>query len=96
MSGANRPTMNDTPVITTGTGTVKWFDASKGFGLVTPDTGMQRNLFVHINTVRSAGLAETLVVGQAVSYTLSTSRGRGLITELALKNPEPAQTNPGS
>jgi CspA family cold shock protein len=84
MSGsAVRPTRRDTPEVTTGTGTVKWFDAAKGFGFVTPAEGNERNLFVHVNTVRKAGLAETLAVGDTVSYSLSITRGRSVITEIA-------------
>jgi len=72
-----------TPVETTGTGTVKWFNASKGFGLVSPSNGSRQSLFVHINTVRAAGLADTLAVGHAVSYTVATANGRSTITTIA-------------
>jgi CspA family cold shock protein len=80
-----RPGRDDTPVVTQGTGTVKWFNADKGFGFVAPDDGSRRNLFVHVNTVRKAGLAETLSVGHAVSYTVTSTRGRDVITEIAPK-----------
>lgn len=72
-----------TPVVTTGSGTVKFFNASKGFGLVTPSDNSHTNLFVHVNTVRTAGLEATLAVGQSVSYTVTTANGRSTITTIA-------------
>jgi CspA family cold shock protein len=57
------------------TGRVKWFNAEKGFGFVACDDG-QRDVFVHISTLRSAGL-ETLSEGQAVQLrVLETPKGR--------------------
>ena len=72
-----------TPVVTTGSGTVKFFNASKGFGLVTPSDNSHTNLFVHVNTVRTSGLEATLAVGQSVSYTVTTANGRSTITTIA-------------
>ncbi len=48
------------------TGTVKWFDASKGFGFITPDDG-GKDLFVHHSEIKSDGYA-TLNDGQKVEY----------------------------
>ncbi len=48
------------------TGTVKWFDATKGYGFIQPDDGT-KDVFVHISAVRRAGL-ETLLEGQKVEY----------------------------
>ncbi|MEP9400107.1 cold-shock protein [Mesorhizobium sp. KR2-14] len=48
------------------TGTVKWFNATKGFGFVQPDNGGQ-DVFVHISAVERAGL-RTIVEGQKLSY----------------------------
>jgi len=57
------------------TGRVKWFNPEKGFGFVACDDG-QRDVFVHISTIRSAGL-ETLTEGQAVQLkVLETPKGR--------------------
>ena len=48
------------------TGTVKWFNATKGFGFIQPDDG-SKDVFVHISAVQGAGLA-TLNDGQKVEY----------------------------
>ena len=49
-------------------GTVKWFNAQKGFGFIQPTDG-SKDVFVHISAVERAGLA-TLNEGQALSYEL--------------------------
>ncbi|MDH5182065.1 MAG: cold-shock protein [Gammaproteobacteria bacterium] len=49
------------------TGTVKWFDASKGFGFITPDDG-GKDLFVHHSEIQSGGNYATLNDGQKVEY----------------------------
>jgi len=48
------------------TGTVKWFDASKGFGFITPEDG-GKDLFVHHSEIKSDGYA-SLNEGQKVEY----------------------------
>ena len=48
------------------TGTVKWFNATKGFGFIQPDDG-GKDVFVHISAVERAGLRE-LNEGQKVAY----------------------------
>jgi len=50
------------------TGTVKWFNASKGFGFIQPDDG-SKDVFVHISAVEGAGLS-TLNEGQKVQFEL--------------------------
>ena len=50
------------------TGTVKWFNAAKGFGFIQPEDG-SNDAFVHISAVERAGLG-TLDEGQKVSYEL--------------------------
>lgn len=50
------------------TGTVKWFNLSKGFGFIEPSDG-SKDAFVHISSVERAGLT-TLREGQKVSYDL--------------------------
>lgn len=56
------------------TGTVKWFNSTKGFGFITPDAG-GGDVFVHISAVEKAGL-RGLNDGQKVSYELEESRGK--------------------
>ena len=48
------------------TGTVKWFNPSKGFGFIEPEDG-SKDAFVHISAVEKAGLS-TLNEGQKISY----------------------------
>jgi CspA family cold shock protein len=50
------------------TGTVKWFNAAKGFGFIAPDEG-SNDAFVHISAVEQAGLS-SLAEGQRVEYEL--------------------------
>ena len=54
------------------TGTVKWFDATKGYGFITPDDG-SRDAFVHISAVERAGLS-TLREGQKLEFELVPGR----------------------
>jgi CspA family cold shock protein len=55
-------------------GTVKWFNATKGFGFIMPSDG-GKDVFVHITAVQAAGL-KGLNEGQKVSYDLMTERGK--------------------
>lgn len=65
------------------TGTVKWFNSTKGFGFIQPDAGA-KDVFVHISAVQRAGLTG-LNDGQKVSFDLETSRdGRQSATNLSL------------
>ncbi len=50
------------------TGTVKWFNATKGYGFIQPDDG-SKDAFVHISAVERAGL-KSLREGQKVNYEL--------------------------
>lgn len=64
-------------------GTVKWFNATKGFGFIEPEDGKQ-DVFVHISAVERAGLT-TLKDGQAVTFDLESGRdGRQSAGNLAL------------
>lgn len=56
------------------TGKVKWFNATKGFGFITPDAG-GKDVFVHISTVEKAGL-KRLDEGQQVSFELREHQGK--------------------
>ena len=53
-------------------GSVKWFNATKGYGFIAPEDGSQ-DAFVHISAVERAGLA-TLHEGQRVNYELRPGR----------------------
>jgi CspA family cold shock protein len=55
-------------------GTVKWFNGTKGFGFIQPDDG-GKDVFVHISAVEKAGL-RGLDEGQKVSYQLTEERGK--------------------
>ena len=55
-------------------GTVKWFNATKGFGFIQPDNG-GKDVFVHISAVEKAGLND-LREGQKVSYEVVANRGK--------------------
>lgn len=57
------------------TGTVKWFNTTKGFGFIQPDQG-GTDVFVHISAVQRAGLT-TLDEGQKVTYEIVQDRRSG-------------------
>ena len=58
------------------TGTVKWYNATKGYGFITPDAGQgDKDVFVHITAVERAGM-RSLMEGQRVTYqVLNEPRG---------------------
>jgi CspA family cold shock protein len=56
------------------TGTVKWFNAQKGFGFIQPEDG-GKDVFVHITAVQAAGL-QSLNENQKVTYEVVTERGK--------------------
>ncbi len=62
------------------TGTVKWFNTTKGYGFIMPQDG-GKDVFVHITAVQAAGL-RVLNEGQAVSYEVTTERGKQAATNL--------------
>jgi CspA family cold shock protein len=56
------------------TGTVKFFNAAKGFGFIAPESG-DKDVFVHISALQNAGM-DSLAEGQRVSYEVVTERGK--------------------
>jgi cold shock protein len=65
------------------TGTVKWFNAQKGYGFIQPDDG-SKDVFVHISAVERSGLA-SLREGQKVSYEIEQDRRSGKLSAGNLK-----------
>ena len=55
------------------TGTVKWFNATKGYGFIQPDDN-SKDVFVHVSDVQAAGL-QSLNEGERLSYELQSGRG---------------------
>ena len=64
-------------------GTVKWFNAQKGFGFIAPDDG-GADAFVHISAVERSGIAE-LREGQKVGFELLPDRKSGKMSANNLK-----------
>ena len=56
------------------TGTVKWFNPTKGYGFIAPEQGGS-DVFIHITALERAGL-NTLNEGQRISYELETNKGK--------------------
>ena len=64
------------------TGTIKWFNAHKGFGFILPDDG-GKDMFVHISAVERAGLQD-LQKGLKVTYDIWVERGKEVAGNLKL------------
>jgi cold shock protein len=65
------------------TGTVKWFNPTKGYGFVQPSDG-GKDVFVHISAVERAGLS-SLNEGQIVEYEIESNRGKESAVNLKIK-----------
>jgi CspA family cold shock protein len=65
------------------TGTVKWFNPTKGYGFIQPQDG-SKDVFVHISAVERAGLS-SLNEGQVVEYELVSNRGKQAAENLKMR-----------
>ena len=63
------------------TGTVKWYNETKGYGFIQPDAG-GKDVFVHATALERAGLRE----GQKISYELQTDQRTGKTSAVNLQN----------
>jgi CspA family cold shock protein len=68
------------------TGTVKWFNPTKGYGFIQPNDG-GKDVFVHASAVEAAGMG-SLNEGQTVSYELERDRRSGKESAVQLKSGE--------
>ena len=65
------------------TGTVKWFNPTKGYGFIQPQGG-GKDVFVHISAVERAGLS-SLNEGQQIEYEIVTNRGKSSAENLKVR-----------
>ena len=65
------------------TGTVKWFNATKGYGFIQPQAG-GKDVFVHISAVERAGLS-SLNEGAIIDYEVVANKGKELAENLKVK-----------
>jgi len=64
------------------TGTVKWFNTTKGYGFIAPEGG-EKDVFVHITALEEAGLRQ-LDDGQKVSYEIASNKGKESAVDIKL------------
>ena len=66
------------------TGTVKWFNPTKGYGFIKPSGGGSRDVFVHISAVERAGLS-SLNEGRTVECEIESNRGKESAVNLKVR-----------
>jgi CspA family cold shock protein len=66
------------------TGTVKWFNATKGYGFIQPQGGGGKDVFVHISAVEKAGFS-SLNEGRVVEYQEVPNKGKTSAENLRIK-----------
>ncbi len=66
------------------TGKVKWFNAQKGYGFISPDNGT-KDIFIHISALQSAGIS-SLNENDKVSYDEAKNKGRVSAANIKLLN----------
>lgn len=64
------------------TGTIKWFNATKGYGFIVPEEE-GKDVFIHITALEKAGLGP-VGEGQRLSYEIATNKGREVAANVAL------------
>ena len=64
------------------TGTVKWFNSTKGYGFIAPDNG-SKDVFLHVWAVQAAGL-EGLDDNQKIEFEVTSSQGKESATNIKL------------
>ena len=74
-------------------GTVKWFNPTKGFGFIVPEEG-GNDVFVHISAVERAGM-KSLFEGQKLEFELQDNRGRQAAANLQVVEGEGAEEESG-
>ena len=76
------------------TGTVKWFNPTKGYGFIQPSGGGGKDVFVHISAVERAGFS-TLREGQQIEYEIVSNRGKESARESESQITVGATSGPG-
>lgn len=64
------------------TGTVKWFNLTKGYGFIAPSDG-QQDVFIHITALKDANISN-LSEGQKIRYNTTTNRGKTSAIDIEL------------
>jgi len=64
------------------TGTVKWFNLTKGYGFIQPDDG-GNDVFIHVSELERAGI-QKLLEGQKINYELASNKGKTSAVDIQL------------